>query len=79
MNVKKYYCEACPSDELGEELNENIHFDDVLILLNEGNGSKIYDLLGVFDSLVRERIFQKLSEITLIDYSIIYDRWLDAN
>jgi hypothetical protein len=79
MNVKKYYCETYPSDELGEELNENIHFDDVLILLNEGNGSKIYDLLGVFDSLVRERIFQKLSEITLIDYSIIYDRWLDAN
>jgi hypothetical protein len=78
MNVKKYYQETYPTDDLGQEINEDIHFDDVLILLNEGNGSKIYDLLEVFDSLVRERIFQKLSEITLIDYSVIYDRWLDA-
>ena len=79
MNVKKYYQETFPTDDLGEELNGDIHFDDVLILLNEGNGSKIYDLLEVFDSLVRERIFQKLSEITSIDYSIIYDRWLNSN
>ena len=79
MNVKQYYQKTYPTDELGQEINEHIHFDDVLMLLNSGNGSKIYDLLEVFDSLVRERIFQKLSEITLIDYSIIYDRWLDAS
>ena len=36
----------------------------------------IYDLLGVGDSLVRERIFEALAEIMNVEYDYIYHQWL---
>jgi len=76
MNVKQFYQQQYPTDEIGKEINPEIHFDDVLIALN--NGGDVYKLLNVYDSIVRERIFEQLAEITLIDYCIIYDRWIDG-
>ena len=33
---------------------------------------------GVYDSLVRERIFEKLAEIIGTDYDYIYDQWVKS-
>jgi hypothetical protein len=74
MNVAQYYKQQYPTDELGKEINKEIHFDDILIAINKGKD--IYELINVGDSIVRERIFEKLAEISLIEYDVLYRRWL---
>ena len=37
----------------------------------------VYDILGVGDSLVRERVFKHLSELTLLPYDVFYNMWLN--
>lgn len=36
----------------------------------------VYELIGVGDSLVRERLFRRLAEIMEVDYNYIYQQWL---
>ena len=36
----------------------------------------IYEVVGVGDSVIRERIFVKLAEIMEVDYDYIYNQWL---
>jgi hypothetical protein len=74
MNIRKYYMEAFPTDELGVEIKPNAHFAGLLIQLMM-NGD-VYKYIGVSDSLVRERCFQKLAEIWGVEYDFIYSWWL---
>ena len=74
--VKKFYIEKYPDDELGVEIRDDITFEDVYNKLKAGEGEDIYDFIGVWDSLVRERIFGELSERLDVDYDVIYDLWL---
>ena len=37
----------------------------------------VYDAFGAGDSVIRERIFEKLSEILNVDYDDIYELWLN--
>ena len=76
INVKNWYVETYPTDELGLDIDPNIEFTNVLNALD--NYSDIYDLIGISDSIIRERLFQKLSEITGKTYTEIYDKWLEA-
>ena len=68
--------ETYPSDELGEEIAENITFDDVFYTLD--NYGDIYELIQVADSVIRERIFEKLCEVTGHTYEEVYNQWLRA-
>lgn len=53
-------------------------FYDVWRALNLGQD--VYDAIGGGDSIVRERVFQHLSELTGKRYRTIYNLWLkDAN
>jgi hypothetical protein len=36
----------------------------------------VYEYLYVYDSIIRERLFEKLSEILNCEYEVIYQRWL---
>jgi hypothetical protein len=76
INVKNWYVETYPTDELGQDINPEIEFTNVLNTLD--NYSDIYDLIGVGDSIIRERLFQKLSQITGQTYTEIYDKWREA-
>jgi len=60
-SIKDWYKKNYKTDELGDEINPNITFDDLF----EGilNGSDIYSIIGVHDSVVRERLFSKLSKL----------------
>lgn len=60
-SIKDWYKKNYKTDELGDEINPNVTFDDLF----EGilNGSDIYSLIGVYDSVVRERLFSKLSKL----------------
>ena len=74
MNIKEYYTERFPTDDLGNEIKDNVTFLGLLDILFRN--LDVYDYMGVGDSLVRERVFQGLSEHTTLDYSFIYDLWL---
>ena len=75
MNIRKFYLEVFPTDELGVEINSEANFESLWIAIR---GGMFYDYIGVFDSVVRERIFEKLSELTGHDYDYIYNEWLIA-
>jgi len=71
MNIKNYYLNAYPTDELGEEINASATFDGLL-----KNITNPYSYIGVGDSIVRERLFDELSTIKGVPYSEIYNAWL---
>ena len=74
MNVKEYYVNNYPTDELGVELNQKATFVGLLNCLYEGND--VYEYIGEGDSLIRERLFEKLAIDTNKPYNYIWDLWL---
>jgi|TARA_R110000796_G_scaffold618_1_gene2133 hypothetical protein len=75
MLIKEFYLNNYPTDELGVELNENTNFTGLLNELVTNND--IYGYIGVGDSIIRERLFSKLSEILNCPYDYVYDLWLN--
>ena len=75
MKIKQFYLNNYPTDELGVELNENTNFTGLLNELVTNND--IYGYIGVGDSIIRERLFSKLSEILNCPYDYVYDLWLN--
>jgi len=76
MEIKNWYMENYPQDDLGVKLNESNTFDDLFYTLDRG--LDVYEFLGVGDSIIRERIFEKLAEIMGVDYNYIYTQWLNS-
>lgn len=77
-NIKSWYMSEYEHDEVGKTLSSTVTFLDVNNLLNSGKGDQIYDLLGGdADTIVRERIFQKMAELEEVNYDDIYCRWLN--
>ena len=75
MTIREYYLEAYPTDELGLELNETPTFPGLLNqLIVDGD---IYRYIGVGDSLVRERLFEKLADELKVSYDYVYNLWLN--
>lgn len=74
--VKNWYIGAFPTDELGKDINPLITFQDVYCQLYVCGS--IYALLGVEDSIVRERVFDCLATLMNCSYDIIYYQWLKA-
>jgi len=74
-NIKNWYRKTYPTDEIVEYIDKNISFLDVYIALNIGKD--FYEIIGDVDSLVRERVFEKLAEIMNCDYNYIYGKWLN--
>jgi hypothetical protein len=76
IKVKNWYIKTYPTDDLGEEINENITFWSLWAYIYQNHD--VYDVLGVGDSIIRERVFEKLSEILGIEYKVVYDKWLQS-
>lgn len=75
--VLDFYKQKHAHDDYGvSEIKPNVTFLDFLLELNKPNGD-IYELIGVSDSLIRERLFERLSELLNVDYNVIYDMWLN--
>ena len=74
--VAEWYMGAFPTDDLGEELNRGITFQDVFECLQVG--FNIYALLGVDDSIVRERVFDALATAIGANYDYVYYQWLNG-
>lgn len=73
-SIKDWYMKEFPTDDLGECINSTVNFDDILRALQ--NHTDIYDVIDVVDSVIRERIFDKLAELINKDYNYIYNLWL---
>lgn len=74
--IKEWYMCTYPTDELGEEINNDITFYDMFVVLD--TYKDVYEALNVGDSLIRERVFTELSKIMNVDYDYIYRQWLMA-
>lgn len=72
--IKEWYMKEYSTDELGAEINNEITFEDLFVALDKD----VYEVLGVGDSIIRERCFDKLAEIMNVNYEDIYYKWLRA-
>ena len=72
-SIKEAYSLMYADDNLSHLLND-VTFNDVFDTLD--NYGSFYKLIGVYDSLIRERIFSMLAVVMDVDYSYIYDQWL---
>ena len=75
MNIKQFYLENYPTDELGIELKDDTNFTGLLNELITNND--VYGYIGVGDSIIRERLFMELSEILKCSYDYVYELWLN--
>lgn len=74
--IRDWYKDAYPTDEWAiDSLNRLATFQDAFECLSVG--FNFYTFLGVSDSLVRERVFEQLSELMGCEYGYICDRWLN--
>jgi hypothetical protein len=71
-NIKKWYTTAFGSDELSQEINPTATFIGLI-----GNIRNTYDYIGVADSLVRERLFERIAELMECSYDEVYDLWVN--
>jgi hypothetical protein len=74
--IKDWYTKTYPTDDLGEQLNDNVTFTDLWNGLHKKEN--VYEIMGVGDSIIRERLFEHLSEITGVDYDYVYKKWLES-
>ena len=75
MEIKNFYMSKYPLDDLGEEINDNATFIGLLDKIHKGED--IYSYLEVGDSIIRERLFQELSDLLGESYDYVYNLWLD--
>jgi len=70
--IKDWYIKNYPTDDLGEELNDEVTFED---MWNEDYKKyNIYQVMGVGDSIIRERLFEHLAEIKGVNYGVVYNK-----
>ena len=73
--IKEFYLDEYPTDEMGVELNNNTSFLGLLNILYT-NGD-VYEYIGVGDSIVRERLFEELAKELEVSYDYVYNLWLN--
>ena len=77
LEIIDFYVKEYPKDDIAVDINPKATFNGLYqILKNKGDA---YKYIGVADSLVRERVFQKLAEIKGVKYDVIYDMWMDSD
>ena len=74
MTIRGFYMTHFPSDELGAELKETSTFTGLLNQLF--TGGDVYEYIGVGDSIIRERLFERLAEELETSYDYVYNLWL---
>lgn len=74
--IRDYYMTIFPTDDLGREIDGDRTFGDLFDCLDCYHD--VYDLIGVRDSVIRERLFSALAELMGVPYREIYDQWMMA-
>lgn len=77
MKIREYYLEAFPTDDLGKGINPKATFAGLLNqLIVDGD---VYEYLYVYDSIIRERLFEQLAEELGVGYEYVYNLWINEN
>jgi len=75
MTIREYYVSKYPTDDMGMGINKKATFAG---LLNElFAGRDVYEYLYVYDSIIRERVFEQLAEELGLGYEYVYKLWYD--
>ncbi len=74
-NIRDWYTSAYPNDEAGLDIHPNATFKDLREEVNRPNPISVYGMLGE-DSVVRERTFARLAELSGASYASIYAAFL---
>lgn len=72
-NIKEWYLKNYPADKCGGEIRENATFSGAFNCLD--NYGDIYLYIGVWDSVVRGRIFEELASRAGVSYQYIEEQW----
>ena len=74
MTIKQFYLETYPTDDMGQDIKDDATFVGfVTELFGDGD---VYKYIGVYDSLVRERLFEELAKQLNKPYDFVYELWL---
>jgi hypothetical protein len=76
MNIREFYGKNYPTDDMGKGINPNATFDGLWNVLN--TYGDVYEYLYVYDSIIRERLFEKLADNKGCKYDVIYYQWLKS-
>jgi len=66
MNIREFYVKNYPTDDMGKGINPNATFDGLWNVLK--TYGDVYEYLYVYDSIIRERLFEKLSIVKNYEY-----------
>ena len=75
MKIRGWYHKAFPTDDMWEDIDARATFAGLWDAVKAG---KAYEYIGAADSLIRERLFAKLADNLGVEYSVVYDAWLEA-
>lgn len=75
--IRSWYIKTYPKDNRGKYIDLSNTFEDLWNAIQ--NKENVYDVIVEGDSLIRERLFEKLSQIKGIKYIDIYNKWLDSD
>lgn len=73
-HVQDWYTENYPDDELGRNLTDALSWYDLLDQMRRRRD--IYNVIGVEDSLVRERVMGHLAQLLNVPYEVVCRLWL---
>jgi hypothetical protein len=74
MTIREFYVKNYPSDDMGDGINPTATFAGLLNQLIVGGD--VYEYLYVYDSIIRERLFERLAEELNVKYEYVYNLWL---
>lgn len=74
QKIKTWHSIKYPDDELAKEMDDEITFRNLWEGMNAGED--VYEMLGVYDSLIREHVFSELAKRMNTKYETIYNKWL---
>ena len=75
MTIREYYVSKYPTDDMGTGINKKATFAGLLNQLFVGGD--VYEYLYVYDSIIRERVFEQLAEELEVSYEYVYKLWLN--
>ena len=71
MNIKEWYLETYNTDELKNQINDDVSFHELKEVISQGGD--VYNLIGVGDSVIRERLFYGLADFENVEIGEIYE------
>lgn len=77
MTLREFYVNKYPTDDMGKGINPKATFAGLLNKLVIGGD--VYEYLYVYDSIIRERLFERLAEEIEVGYEYVYNLWLNNN